>query len=126
MDEASGTSSYNIDVPNGGLTYIVGNLIQQGPNTDNSTMVNYGAEGLSSGRTHELYVVNNTLVNELGSGAFLDVASGTAVYRSTNNLFVGSGTLYAGKAPVATTNLQSAAPAFVSQSTYDYHLTGTS
>ena len=50
MDEQSGSSSYNIDVPNGGLTYVIGNLIQQGPNTDNSSMLNYGTEGLSGGR----------------------------------------------------------------------------
>ena len=39
MDENNGTSSYDIDLPNGGLSFIIGNLIQQGPNTDNSTIV---------------------------------------------------------------------------------------
>ena len=42
MDEDSGTSSYAIDVSNGGITYIMGNLIQQCPHTDNWTIVAYG------------------------------------------------------------------------------------
>jgi hypothetical protein len=125
-DEADGTSSYNIDVPNGGLTYVVGNLIQQGPNTDNPTMVSYGAEGLSSGRTHSLYVVNNTFVNDLGSGHFLDVVSGAGAFLSVNNLFVFSGTLYSGLQPQAKTNLQTSTAGLVNVSGYDYHLTSAS
>ena len=58
MDENEGTSSYAIDAPNGGLTYVIGNLIQQGLNTDNSIVVAYGAEGLGSGHTNALYVIN--------------------------------------------------------------------
>ncbi len=64
------SSSYTIDVPNGGLTFVIGNLIQQGPQTDNSSMLSYGTEGLSGGRTHELYLVNNTFVNDAGFGGF--------------------------------------------------------
>jgi hypothetical protein len=126
MDETDGDSSYIIDVPNGGLTFVIGNLLQQGTQTDNSTIVNYGAEGLSSGRTHEFYLINNTIVNDLGSGAFVDTASGTSVFRSVNNLFVGGGTLYAGKSPQATTNLQTTSPMFVDIDAFDYRLTSGS
>jgi hypothetical protein len=126
MDEEDGDSSYIIDVPNGGLTFIVGNLLQQSPNTDNSDIVSFGAEGLSSGRTQELYVVNNTVVNDLGSGAFFNVASGTAVFRSINNLLVGNGTAYAGKQPQVTTSMQTTAPGLVNISAFDYRLTANS
>jgi hypothetical protein len=126
MDEADGTSSYNIDVSNGGLVYAIGNVLQQGPNTDNSAMIAYGAEGLLSGRTHALYLVNNTLVNDRGSGEFVTAASGVTIFRSVNNLFVGSGTLYSGAQPQATTNLSTSNPAFADRSVYDYHLTGQS
>jgi hypothetical protein len=42
MDEKTGTSSYAIDISNGGTSYVIGNLIQQGPQTDNFTIVTYG------------------------------------------------------------------------------------
>jgi hypothetical protein len=127
MDEATGTSSYTIDVPNGGLTYIVGNLLQQGPNTDNSTIVAYGAEGLASGRTHSLYLVHNAIVNERSAGgAFVTAPSGTGTFQSSNNVFVGPGTLYSGKVPTTSGNVQTSSPAFVDIAAYDYRLTSGS
>jgi hypothetical protein len=44
MDEDDGTTSYELNLPNGGLSYVVGNLIQQGPQTANSTIVSYAEE----------------------------------------------------------------------------------
>lgn len=126
MDETSGSSSYNIDVSNGGLTFVIGNLIQQGVNTDNPTMISYGAEGLTAGRTQELYVVNNTLVNDLGSGTFIQVQGGTSVVRTINNLFVGSGTVVSGVTATAATNLATSSPGLVARAGFDYHLTSTS
>lgn len=41
MDEGTGRSSYAVDIANDGLTYIIGNLIQQGVDTDNNTIVSY-------------------------------------------------------------------------------------
>ncbi len=121
MDEQTGSSSYNIDVPNGGLTFVIGNLIQQGPNTDNASMLNYGTEGLSGGRTHELYMINNTFVNEMGSGGFLQVQGGTAHVRIVNNIFVGPGSVPASSAVYTTSNnfQQANAPysGFVNQAT---------
>jgi hypothetical protein len=126
MDEQTGTSSYNIDVPNGGLTFVIGNLIQQGPNTDNSFMLNYGTEGLSGGRTHELYIVNNTFVNDAGFGGFVSVAGGTSLVRTINNLFVGQGSQPSGGNVQATTNLVTNAPGLVNENGFDYRLTSTS
>ena len=80
-----------------GSPYIVGNLLQQGPDTDNPAIVSYGAEGLTSGWTHDLYAVNNTIVNDRGSGTYFEVASGTSVFKLVNNLMVGSGTVASGK-----------------------------
>ncbi len=123
MDEQTGTSSYGLDVPNGGLTFVIGNLLQQGPYTDNSAIVNYGTEGLSSGRTHQLYLVNNTFVNDLGSGQFVQIQSGTSLVRTINNLFVGGGSVPSGTVVQATTNLTTNAPGFVNEGAYDYRLT---
>jgi hypothetical protein len=121
-DETEGTSSYNIEVPNGGLTYVIGNVIQQGEHTDNATMVSYGAEGLVSGRVHAFYLINNTFVNDRGSGGFVATSNDTAVFRSTNNLFVSGGTVYAGLQPQASTNLQTSDPKFANPAGRDYRL----
>lgn len=122
MDEMTGSSSYNIDVPNGGLTFVIGNLIQQGPNTDNNMMLAYGAEGVGSGRTNELYVVNNTFVNDAGFGGFMSV-QGASLSRVINNLFTGNGSLPGGQ---LTTNLLTSSPGFVNASAYDYRITASS
>jgi hypothetical protein len=123
MDEADGNSSYAVDIPDGGVTYLIGNLIQQGPNTENSSMVAYAAESASN-PLQQLYVVNNTLVNDRGSGTFLSIRSGTTA-RITNNLFVGNGTTIGGPGGNVT-NLQTNSPALLSQGGYDYRLTATS
>jgi hypothetical protein len=129
VDETGGTSSYNIDVPNGGIAVVVGNVIQQGSNTDNPVMVAYGAEGLASdGRTHELYLANNTFVNDLGSNSvFVSTASGVSDFRSVNNLYVGGGTQFQGKQPTAsTTDLATSSPGFVDRASFNYQLTSSS
>ncbi len=125
MDEMTGNASYAVDIPNGGLSYVIGNLLQQGPNTDNSAIVNYGTEGLLGGRTHNLYVVNNTFVDDFG-GIFIQAAGGSSLVRTINNLFVGSGTVVSGITANATTNLQTTGPALVDIDSYDYRLTAAS
>jgi hypothetical protein len=124
MDEADGTSSYDIDLPNGGFSVVMGNLIQQGPNTDNSTIFPYGAEGLKNA-PNELYVVNNTFVNDRQGGTFIQIAGGTTVAKVMNNLFVGQGTLISGKADTGG-NVATANPGFVNRAAYDYRLTAGS
>jgi hypothetical protein len=123
MDEADGTSSYTIDLPNGGLSYVIGNLLQQGPNTDNPTILIYGEEGATN-PSQTLYVVNNTFVNDRGSGTFVELSGGTTATLQ-NNLFVGGGTVLSGGAVTQVTNLTTSAPNFVNRTTFDYRPTAT-
>lgn len=44
-DGWSGSASYEIDLPNGGLATLIGNVIGQGPGSQNRTVVAFGAEG---------------------------------------------------------------------------------
>lgn len=89
MDEEFGNSSYAIDLPNGGLSFIIGNEIQQGQNTDNSTVVSYGAERLTN-PVNALYFINNTVINDRKQGGrFLFVKPGAAPVQIVNNLFIG-------------------------------------
>lgn len=132
MTEADGTGSYEIDLPNGGLSFIVGNLIQQGANNDNSTLIAYDQEHtvnpVNDGRLYNLYLINNTIVNDDAGGAFVVAPQATTnIFVSRNNLFVGPGTLYSGKSPTTNlSNLQSSSPGFVNRTTFDYNLTSGS
>ena len=121
MDEADGNSSYSIDLPNGGLSYVVGNLLQQGPNNDNSTFLSYGVEGLSN-LNRTLYVVNNTFVNNYTAGTFIFIQGGSNTATVQNNLFVGPGTLVSGTA-TQVTNLTTNTPNFVNISAFNYRPT---
>jgi|GEM_PF-2011093 len=123
--EATGTASYEINLPNGGRSYIIGNLIHQGPNADNPALISFAEEGASN-TVQELYVINNTLVNDRSAGAtFVRVAGAPAQSRLTNNIFMGTGVVLSGAGTLAT-NLVSNSPGLVNAAAYDYHLTSTS
>ncbi len=118
-----GDASYLIDLPNGGESYVIGNLLEQGPNNQNRTLVCFACEGASNPNS-QVYFVNNTFVNDASAGTFIhNNASTDAVV--VNNLFVGPGALVNGPA-MQTTNLMTDSPAFVDQTNYDYHLTSSS
>lgn len=90
-DETGGRASYELEFPNGGTAYVIGNIIQQTAETDNSTLISLGAEGYAW-PVNELYLVNNTLVNDHPhGGAFLRVMPGAQYVRTQNNLLVGKG-----------------------------------
>ncbi len=126
-DESTGTASYEIDIPNGGLSYIVGNLIEKGPLAQNSALVSYQEEGANSGNpAHELFVVNNTMVNDYGQGTFVVVdGSVTVPAIIKNNIFQGSGTITTQSSSVKANNFAGNAN-LVNPTTYDYHLQPTS
>jgi hypothetical protein len=88
-DEAGGRASYELEFPNGGIAYVIGNIIQQSATTDNPTLVSFGAEGYAWPRA-ELYLVNNTFIDDRArNGRFLDVRPGADVVRAVNNLLIG-------------------------------------
>lgn len=62
-DGSGGSSSYLIDIPNGGATLIQGNRMAKGPHSDNpGTAISIGAEGVSN-PTPWLIVRNNRFTN---------------------------------------------------------------
>lgn len=92
-DEQEGHASYELEFPNGGTAYVIGNMIEQGPQTENSKIISYGAEGYPWPR-NELYLVNNTIADDQPQGgSFLFVAPGVQALKSFNNLLVGRGSL---------------------------------
>ena len=121
MDENDGRSSYAVDFPNGGLALVIGNVIQQGPDTENSTIVSYGAEGLQH-PLNELYFVNNTVVNDRPAGGrFLFVKIGADAARIVNNVFSGRGVVLSGPGELEN-NVVAARTVFVDPAGFDYRL----
>ena len=94
-DRPDGQASYELEFPNGGMAWVVGNVIAQGSAASNPTLLAFGAEG-SDGRPHGLYLAHNTFINESWKPALFvrvhEKALGAAVLqRVVNNLFVGLG-----------------------------------
>jgi len=117
--EGTGAPSYEIDLPNAGLAYVIGNVIQQPANNQNSGMLTFGVEGATNTR-QELYVVNNTFINDAGKGTFINVGSGvTTPILVQNNVFAGAGTVTGQANAILRTNYQGTAPGFVDRSGYN-------
>ena len=90
---AWGQPSYEIDLPNAGTSYVIGNVIQQPAFNQNPTIVAYGEEGATNPR-QDLYFVNNTVINDFIDGTFLFVSGKVSTPALVqNNVFVGKGTL---------------------------------
>ncbi len=119
----TGSASYEINIPNGGTSYIIGNMIEQGTGSGNSGIISYAEEGASNPDQH-LYVINNTIVNNRGSGTFVRNASTTDCLLQ-NNIFQGAGTILNGPGMQVTNWVTSNAYLF-NPANYDYHLTASS
>ena len=125
MSEADGTSSYGVDIANGGRAYIIGNVFQQGPRSESRTVISYGAEGLRHPAS-ALYVINNTFVNERADGAiFVFLRVPVAPVKVQNNIFAGPGTALWGSGQFDH-NLVGDRPGLVDVKTFDYRLTAAS
>jgi hypothetical protein len=121
MDEKDGRSSYSIDLSNGGLAFVIGNVIQQGPEAENSGIISYGAEGYKY-PVNELYVASNTIVNNRPNGAqFVAVRAGAQSAQVLNNVFSGRGELLRGTGDMRN-NIEMPPSHFVNPAAFDYHL----
>jgi Right handed beta helix region len=124
-DETTGTGSYELDLPNGGRSYVIGNLIEQGPQSENGTILAYMEEGPSPGNPdHHLFVVNNTFVNDRSVDENVFIAIGkqdTEPAQIENNIFTGPGLLTTQTNAVLMSNFQGD-PGFLDAPGFDYHL----
>ena len=99
-DGVSGTTSYAVDLSNGGVGVLDGLKITQGANTSNPTMVAYGAEG-SLKAVNSLTVSNSTFTNQLNSSSAVGVYNYTSVPATlTNNTVIGLTTFLKGPGTV--------------------------
>ena len=127
LTEEDGVSRHQINIPNGGLTYIIGNIIQTG-NTQERNLVAYCLEGSDPRNpSEELLVVNNTFVNDTYFSMNFIAVDGSVQSPSFvwNNIFSGDGVF------VTQSNTNKLGSVhlgldFVDPSNFDYRLQSTS
>ena len=123
---AAGKPSYEIDLPNAGTSYIIGNIIQQPASNSNPAMLAYGEEGAVNAGS-DLYVINNTFINDMGSGGTFMFVSGKVPTPAVaqNNIYAGVGTFSTQASTIDKTNYRSASPSFANRAAYDLHPVGS-
>jgi uncharacterized protein YjdB len=126
ISSENGASSYEVDIPNGGRAYIIGNVIQQGAQSANRWIIEFGAEGQTAGHRDELFVVNNTIVNDVGTAYGIYVASWVQTpIIVRNNIFGGPFNTITNQASAVLESNHLPAngdPMFVNPAAYDYRL----
>ena len=131
MDENDGNSSYLINLPNGGKSYIFANSLMQGPLAENRVMIDYGSEGYSNPENN-LYVFNNTLINKRNPGNYIRTASGLKLVQIINNIFAGFSAVASDAIPSfadTSNNFRSeniSSLFLLDEPNFDYHLTANS
>jgi Right handed beta helix region len=117
-----GSDSYELDLPNGGLSYVIGTVIQQGAATQNPNMLAYGEEG-NLNPDSRLYAVNDTFVNDLHRGAAILLGAVVATPAlAENDISVGSPTFVSPGHAVRRHDCLTADPRFLDPGRYDYRL----
>ena len=94
-DGDGGMAAYELEFPNGGVAYVIGNVIGQSTETTNAVLIAFGAEG-NAWPDSELYLSHNTLVTERWQGAWFlrvwtDNLPPASKVVAVNNLTVGPG-----------------------------------
>jgi hypothetical protein len=82
-DGPTGSASYDIDIPNGGVARITNNIIEKGPDAANTYAIHYGGETQYAYANNSLTISGNTILNDQGS-----VATAVLNQSSYNNLTV--------------------------------------
>ncbi|ENO90580.1 hypothetical protein C666_00100 [Thauera linaloolentis 47Lol = DSM 12138] len=94
-DGPHGEASYELELPNGGVAFVVGNIIGQSANTQNPIVIAYGAEG-NIWPDSALYLSHNTLLSDRLAGTwflrtFSDHLPPDAEILGINNITAGIG-----------------------------------
>lgn len=115
-------SSYEVNIPEGGEAYVIGNLIQQKVGGQR-IMISFGDGDGTQNTGSKLYVINNTFVSEYTDDAtFIRTNQSDAQLYVYNNLLVGPGVITQGGMGHMGVNPMTMTPGFVDQANYDYHL----
>ncbi|WP_135466638.1 carbohydrate-binding domain-containing protein [Crenalkalicoccus roseus] len=106
------TTSYSVDLPNGGKAVLSNNIIEQGPYSQNPAIIHFGGEGAAHAGS-SLQMTGNTVINKLSSWPTLlyNQTGVTAEITGTKVYGLTSSQMTSGPASVSNTTFLSAAPA---------------
>lgn len=95
VDGPEGIASYEVDLPNGGLATLIGNVIAQGAGSENRVVLAYGGEG-TRWPHNRLQLSHNTFINEMSGPAWFlrvwhDRLPADTEVLALNNLLLGGG-----------------------------------
>jgi hypothetical protein len=123
-DGPTGDGSLSIDIPQGGLAFVIGNSIEKGPMTANSTVIGYGEEGFKNPDT-DFYFINNTIVTDRNPTTFFEIAAGTKTALIANNIIAGTGHPIAGFTDTEANVIQTDTSFFhfANPTNYNYNIT---
>jgi hypothetical protein len=131
LTDENGTGSAVVDLPNGGLAVLAGNILHKGPRSQNNRVIAYGMEGIKHPR-NALYVINNTMLYENRHASFfvrIENAPANMPVVIRNNLCIGAIPLCNLPRVAAAGNLllkTAAAAGLIDAAHYDFHLRGNS
>lgn len=108
MAGLSGADSYSVNFPEGGNVEITNSVIEQGANSVNSGIVDFGSEMSVPFRysNHQLKLSNVAVINDRSGGTFFLVRN-SSVFTVSNSAIVGPGTLYSQNSATFTSVTQS-------------------
>jgi MYXO-CTERM domain-containing protein len=125
-DENDGAGQYQIDLPVGGSTFIIGNIVHKSEAAapGDNVMISYARASSELQPSQDLFVVNNTLVsNKIPGTIFIDASTpGDKPPVVRNNIFVGPGTPCTVPEAVEPNNITMGDPMFADAANFDYHL----
>jgi hypothetical protein len=123
LTDESGRASYELDLPNGGLAYVIGNIFEQGPKTENPSIISFGVEGLGRWAHNELILSHNTIVNNYGGACRIVKAAKGGTIKIFNSVLPSHGCDVLPEWRAATTgNISTSALDFRDASKFDFAL----
>jgi hypothetical protein len=120
-DEGDGTSSYVVDLPEGGYAYVIGNILEKGARAQNPSAISFAAERRDVGEGG-LWVVNNTFYNRYLDATFVANRSKLPAL-VLNNVLLGAPAVLRDGPGEDRHNSRKPAPGIVDAAKYDFRLT---
>ena len=93
-DGPNGTASYDIDLPNGGVAKIAGNVIEKGSHASNWYAIHYSGENQFIYSNNSLSVTGNTILNDLPISTGVAVLNQAAALGLTTSANINGNNFY--------------------------------